>query len=221
MFPWISYISLVIFFSYQHQTEAWNRLVFGKLLTTICLQLMRFSSIGKKLQNMVKYDDMLQLCELQSPGKCQSIKISRVSYELVATVVHIGDKLSSGHCVSYMKGNGSWYFADDTHIKMCSTFEAINKKAYLLFYERVVSHDPVVEISQGISSFSIPSDTEQQAVGFQSHETLQVQHGTPPFFYVKEPWCEIYVSQPCVEQQKISQVFSTHQYVNQRKSKPN
>lgn len=123
--------------------------------------------------------------------------------------------------VTYMKGNGSWYFADDTHIKMCSTFEAINKKAYLLFYERVVSHDPVVEISQGISSFSIPSDTEQQAVGFQSHETLQVQHGTPPFFYVKEPWCEIYVSQPCVEQQKISQVFSTHQYVNQRKSKPN
>ena len=75
---------LVILFtcSCQHQADAWQRLMFGKLPATICLQLMRFSSTGKKLQNMVKYDDMLQLCEIQSPGKCQSIKISRVSYEL-------------------------------------------------------------------------------------------------------------------------------------------
>ena len=140
---------------------------------------------------MMKYDDMMQLCEMQTPEKSQSTEISRVSYKLVAVVVHIGDKLFSGHYVCYMKRNGSWYFADDTHIKRCSTFEAINQKAYLVFYERDVSDDPVVEISQGISSFSIPSDTEQQPVVLQSHETIQVQHGTPPFFYVKEPWCDI------------------------------
>ena len=52
---------LVILFtcSCQHQADAWQRLMFGKLPATICLQLMRFSSTGKKLQNMVKYDDML------------------------------------------------------------------------------------------------------------------------------------------------------------------
>ena len=141
---------------------------------------------------MVKYDDMLQLCEMQTPDKCQSTKISRVPQKLVALVMHIGDKLFSCHCLCYMKRNGSWYFADDTHVKTCSTFEAINQKAYLVFYERDVSGDPVVEISQGISSFSIPSDTDQQPVRFQSHETIQVQHGNSPFFYVKEPWCDIH-----------------------------
>ena len=70
---------------------------------TTCLQLMRFSSTGKNLQNMVKYDDMLQLCEMQTPDKCQSIEISRVSYKLVAAVVHIGDELFSRHYVCYMK----------------------------------------------------------------------------------------------------------------------
>ncbi|XP_068685075.1 ubiquitin carboxyl-terminal hydrolase 36-like [Montipora foliosa] len=183
-FTSISYTSLDILFTCncQHQTEAWERFVFGKLPAIICLQLMRFSYTDKKLQHMVKYDDMMQLCEMQTPEKSQSIEISRVSYKLVAVVVHIGDKLFSGHCVCYMKRNGSWYFADDTHIKRCSTFEAINQKAYLVFYERDVSDDPLVEISQGISSFSIPSDTEQQPVILQSHETIQVQHGTPLSF---------------------------------------
>ena len=92
--------------------------MFGKLPATICLQLMQFSSIGKKLQNMVKHDDMPQLCEVQTPEKCQSTEISRVSYKLAAVVVQIGDKLFSGRYVCYMKRNGSWYFADDTHQKV-------------------------------------------------------------------------------------------------------
>ena len=98
-FTSISYTSLGILFtcSCQHQTEAWKRLVFGKLPATICLQLMRFSSTGKKLQHMVKYDDMMQLCEMQTLEKSQSTEISRVSYKLVAVVVHIDDKLFSGH----------------------------------------------------------------------------------------------------------------------------
>ena len=80
---------------------------------------------------MVKYDDMVQLCDIQTPDKCQSTKISRVSYKLVAVVVHTGNKLFSGHYVCYMKRNWSCYFADDTHIKRCSTIEAINEKTYL------------------------------------------------------------------------------------------
>ena len=83
---------------------------------------------------MVKYDDMVQLCEIQTPDKCQSTEISRVSYKLVAVAVHTDNKLFSGHYVCYMKRNWSCYFADDTHIKRCSTIEAINEKAYLVFY---------------------------------------------------------------------------------------
>ena len=48
-------------------------------------------------------------------------------------------------------------------------------------YERDFSDDPMVEVSwKGITSFSIRSDTEQQPVRLQSHETIQVQHGSAP-----------------------------------------
>ena len=51
---------------------------------------------------MEKYDDMVQLCEIQTPDKCQSTEISRVSYKLVAVVVHTDNKLFSGHYVCYI-----------------------------------------------------------------------------------------------------------------------
>ena len=125
---------------------------------------------------MEKYDDMRQLCEIQTADKCQSTEISRVCYKLVGVAVRIGEKLFSGHYICYMKQNWSWYFADDKHIKRCSTIEAINQRAYLVFHELDVSDGPVVEILQKISSFSIPRDTEQQPVRLQSHDTI-VQHG--------------------------------------------
>ena len=92
---------------------------------------------------MVKYDDMVQLCEIETPDKCQSTEISRVSYKLVAVVVHTGNKLFSGHYVCYMKRNWSCYFADDTHnthMKKTSTWCST-------VYERDFSDDPMVEVS--------------------------------------------------------------------------
>ena len=140
---------------------------------------------------MVKYDDMVQLCEIQTPDKCKSTEISRVSYKLVAVVVHTCNKLFSGHYVGYMKRNWSCYFADDTHIKRCTTILKLSMKKHKwcsTVYERDFSDDPMVEVSwKGISSFSIRSDTEQQPVILQSHETIQqshetiqVQHGSAP-----------------------------------------
>ena len=106
---------------------------------------MRFRSNGDKVQHMVEYEEMLNLCEIHTSDQSESTEKLRMSYKLVAVVVHIGGSLSSGHYVCYIKRNGLWYCADDAHIKECTTFEATIQQAYLLFYERDVSNDPEVE----------------------------------------------------------------------------
>ena len=99
---------------------------------------------------MVKYDDMVQLCEIQTPDRCQSTKISRVSYKLVHVVVHTGNKHFSGHYVCYMKRNWSCYFADDTHQKVYIVQLKLSMKKPTwssTVYERDFSDDPMVEVS--------------------------------------------------------------------------
>ena len=98
----------IIFFiflltSCKGHTEAWKRLVIGKLPATICLQLLWFSSNGNKFQHITKYNEMLKLCEMHISDNSGSTEITTVSYKPVAVVVHIGNKLSSGHYVCYMK----------------------------------------------------------------------------------------------------------------------
>ncbi|KAJ7381900.1 hypothetical protein OS493_038360 [Desmophyllum pertusum] len=149
----------------KDHTEAWKRLVIGKLPATICLQLLRFSSNGKKLQHIVKYDEMLKLCEIRISDDSRSTEISRVSYKLVAVMMHTS--------------------------KGCTAFEAINQQAYLLFYERDVSADPVVEMSQGLSSLTPHTYTKQHPLRLDGQETIQIQQATPPSFYIMEPWCDV------------------------------
>ena len=57
----------------------------------------------------MKYDETLKLCEVRISDDSESTESTRVSYKLVAVIVHIGNKLSSGHYVCYMKRNGLWY----------------------------------------------------------------------------------------------------------------
>ena len=56
-------IGPLISISCNDHTEAWKRLVIGKVPSTICLQLMRFSPSGDKLQHMLKNDEVLKLEE--------------------------------------------------------------------------------------------------------------------------------------------------------------
>ena len=192
-------VTFFIFFltSCKGHTEAWKRLVIGKLPATICLQLLRFSSNGKKFQHIVKYDEMLKLCEMHISDDSGSTEITRVSYKLVAVVVHIGNKLSSGHYVCYMKRNGLWYNADDAHVKECTPFEATNQQAYLLFFERDVSDDPVVEMTQGLSSFAPHTFMKHHPLTLHRKETIHIKKATPPFFYAQEPWCDVRTPAVC------------------------
>ena len=104
-----------------------------------------------------------------------------------------------------MKRNGLWYSADDARIKECTAFEGINQQAYLLFYEKDASDDPVVEVSQGLSSMQLPRDSKQNPC----KDTIQIQHATPPSFYITESWCDVQTAAVC----KTAKGYPRPQYI--------
>ena len=60
-------------------------------------------------------------------------------YDLYGVVIHVGNSTNSGHYYSFCKNmqNGSWYTCNDSHISgLSSESAALNKEAYLLFYQK-------------------------------------------------------------------------------------
>ena len=60
-------------------------------------------------------------------------------YDLYGVVIHVGSSTSSGHYFAYCKNmqNNSWYECNDSHIGgLSSESNALNKEAYLLFYQK-------------------------------------------------------------------------------------
>ena len=93
---------------------------------------LRFSSSGVKIKQTVKYDEILTLNEVNGAGRSGSIGSALGAYEFVAVVVHLGNNLSSGHYVCFMKRNRLSYCADDVRIKECTAFEATSQQAYFM-----------------------------------------------------------------------------------------
>ena len=169
-------------------------MVIGKVPNTICLQLLRFNSSGDKIKQTVKYDETLTLTEVSGADKSGSTGSALVPYELVAVVVHLGNNLSSGHYVCFMKRNGLWYCADDARIKECTAFEATSQQAYLLFYEKADASDvPEVEVPHNLSSFPSATDSKQNP----SKENMQIQQATPPSFHITEPCFDVQTAAVC------------------------
>ena len=169
-------------------------MVIGKVPNTICIQLLRFNSSGDKIKQTVKYDETLTVTEVNGADKSGSTGCALVAYELVAVVVHLGNNLSSGHYVCFMKRNGLWYCADDTRIKECTAFEATSQQAYLLFYEKADASDvPEVEVPHDLTSFPSATDSKPNPC----KENIQIQQATPPFFYITEPCFDVQAAVVC------------------------
>ncbi len=60
----------------------------------------------------------------------------------------IGAHISNGHYVAYIKCNNEWHRTDDGHVSPCSSHEALDQNAYILFYTR-----SDIDIDQGIPSY--------------------------------------------------------------------
>ena len=128
------------------------------------------------------YDDMVQLCEIQTHDKCQS---TENSHECPTSLLLWWCTLATSFSQATMCV--TWREIGLATLQMTLTSKGVEQLKLSMkkptwcstVYERDFSDDPMVEVSwKGISSFSIRSDTEQQPVRLQSHETIQVQHGS-------------------------------------------
>ena len=59
-----------------------------------------------------------------------------LTHLLKLLLTHTGANISNGHYVAYIKCNNEWHRTDDGHVSPCSSHEALDQNAYILFYTR-------------------------------------------------------------------------------------
>ena len=106
-----------------------------------CFQIMRFTSGGQKPSDFVRWEEELIFPQYEVKGKATTA--INYSYKLVASVVHKGANIFSGHYDSFVNYDGRWYCCDDLKVSEGKPFEATSEEAYLLFYEKTT--DPEVQ----------------------------------------------------------------------------
>jgi ubiquitin C-terminal hydrolase len=57
-------------------------------------------------------------------------------FSLTHLLTRTGANISNGHYVAYIKCNNEWHRTDDGHVSPCSSHEALDQNAYILFYTR-------------------------------------------------------------------------------------
>lgn len=100
-----------------------KQLVLDHLPRILCIHLKRYSvsnNVAKKIGRIVTYEELLCVAEKR--------------YRLSSVISHTGE-LESGHYVSYLRKNGSWYEANDESVrKELDPLRVLNTCAYVLFY---------------------------------------------------------------------------------------
>jgi len=125
-----------------------KQLSFEKLPLVLTLQLKRFRQENKKqdikISDFIDFplrdlDLSMYLQEKEAGGKTLRRNgfhshQKQQMYDLFAIVEHRGKNLGSGHYISYVQKNGSWYVCDDQHVRLVSSETVRNVQAYILFY---------------------------------------------------------------------------------------
>ncbi|SCM01083.1 ubiquitin carboxyl-terminal hydrolase 13, putative [Plasmodium chabaudi chabaudi] len=92
------------------------------------------------LQKSIDY--IFSNMDILTENKCNAIINSNkcddglANYELVASIVHIGNNANSGHYICYIKDNSKWYVFNDNKVGLCN--ENLGKDtAYIHLYKRI------------------------------------------------------------------------------------
>ena len=86
--------------------------------------------------------------------------LSSHTYELVATLDHIGDTPRNGHYVTFLKiDSGNWIKFDDERSMACSLKQANTRNNYILLFKRkVILNKPQVSVIVSQASCSVQQD---------------------------------------------------------------
>lgn len=139
--------------SSSETVDARKHVLLESLPDVLVLHLKRFSHNAQtgELTKVTKRLEFPQLLEV--PTKLMAS--SRIapdtrdrSYELTATVTHIGKELAGGHYTCDVRrsdadGKSMWITCDDSKIEEVSTAGVHGKQAYLLFYSRQSAEEDV------------------------------------------------------------------------------
>ena len=117
---------------------------FTTLPQILCCQILRFSQIEPK-QPKQTVPQFKKNHSVVVPAKTLSAKgdlhyqgpENDATYELKSFVVHHGNNISSGHYISYILVNGTWFCCDDECASTLDTYVGGEPNPYLLFYVKV------------------------------------------------------------------------------------
>ena len=96
----------------------------------LVLNLLRFRH-GVKITDKVAFQQNISLRDIPNTVHPD------IQYRLISIVVHRGQRLESGHYVSYFKQANEWKEADDRNITTVTWPRVKEMQAFLLFYEKV------------------------------------------------------------------------------------
>ncbi len=106
--------------------------------------MKRFSSKAEyidKIDTFVRYPlQKLSLADYMIPAAAGCPK-GHLEYDLFAVVNHHTYAQSGGHYTAHVQieeGKEAWVLCNDTILSSCTSAEAVNSEAYLLFYRRRV-----------------------------------------------------------------------------------
>ncbi|KOB87721.1 hypothetical protein PFDG_04216 [Plasmodium falciparum Dd2] len=99
------------------------------------------------LDSLLDFEDTVELddganCEKEEVNSDNFVSISTVgvkndsNYELVASIVHIGNTANSGHYICYIKDESTWYICNDNKIGLCEG-NLGKDSAYIHLYKRL------------------------------------------------------------------------------------
>lgn len=97
----------------------------------LSVHLKRFTPMGRKMGQLVRYDDQLSLQPVMSDGQFGP------TYSLYGVISHAGGGPNSGHYYAHVKSsNGQWFEMNDESVTRVPGAPTNMKNAYILFYLR-------------------------------------------------------------------------------------
>jgi len=99
----------------------------------LIISLNRFNNKGRKLNQLVKFPEALDLNEF-----CAGYNKTGSIYELYGICNHHGNSMG-GHYYAYVKHNDKWYNFNDSSVTEISAESLITNSAYCLFYRTALS----------------------------------------------------------------------------------
>jgi len=137
-------------------TVSEKQLSFTTLPEVLCIHIKRFKygnlSGGTKQDEKISFQKNLEL-PLNTTGQS-------ADYELIGIINHQGSSVNSGHYVSYVKRDDSWYEFNDSYVSQVPETMVLDVEAYILFYCRKKSQKQTQFLSKILTFMENKRHTE-------------------------------------------------------------